>query len=382
MKTNDFKSKTRISIVIMKMFVVMAMFILSYSSLYAQKCNLKTIKDEYASPPSISVVSEDVTLGGAFRVLGDALPWHLDMKFFLDDGQLSILITHHQSRLETTSLLNSIFFVFKDGTVIRKEEPIGSNDFSAAGTLTGFVLTKEELQFFASKDLMKFKVEFKYFPERPIFENELKQKSIDIIRKDASCMLTEINKTSGNKKDAKNDITDKADYNYTCNYLINNTDDFTKTRVVLTGGALLFSVYYQKNNETQAFAVKGSYNGVKGLEFVRGDVTTLARLDVEDLKSKLIFDEVELLLENDESINLKTSEASEFMNKSPAFLATKRFIFDSDSIYQKLKTSPLKKIRLSLNGKPTLTCEIEPKYSKSIMNVIDCIDVVNVPKSK
>lgn len=377
MKTNDFKSKTRISIVIMKMFVVMAMFILSYSSLYAQKCNLKTIKDEYASPPSVSVVSEDITLGGAFRVLGDALPWHLDMKFFLDNGQLSILITHHQSHSEGTSLLNSIFFVFKDGTVIRKEEPIGSNDFSAAGTLTGFVLTKEELQFFASKDLMKFKVEFKFFPERPIFENEIKQKSIDIIRKDASCILSEYNTV--NNVNSNSDKTIKENTKYVCKYTKDEIDAFTKKRTVYSNNEILHDVSKDgKRMWLNVFAV--NINGTNNIQLEYGFMCN-NEVDKAEVQTLLKFDQIDLLLDNEKVLTLKDGVMPKFNIESNYFICYKLFSVN-DSTWVELKNSPLKKLRLSFNDVEKAQQVIDPKYSKSLMNVINCIDALGIPKSK
>lgn len=359
----------------------MSMLILSCNSLFAQNCNLKTLKDEYASHPSVSVVSEDVTLGGAFRMLGDALPWHLDMKFFLDDGQLSLLVTHHHSRTNSTSSLNSIFFLFKDGTSIKKENPLTTGQFKASGTLTGFFVTKEELELFASKDLLKFKVDFKNFDEQPIFEENIKQKSIDKIRKDASCMLLEFNSVSNAKKEDKKEIKDVSEYK--CSYEMDKIDAFTKKRSVLTKASLFVDEKVQGGHTF--FQVSGNNtNGINGLKFWYCiNVNGIGKV-VEYTKSIMLFDQVEILLENDEQISLNTGAISEFLFQSQvnAAWSFKLFTIEDDSIWQKLKTTPLKTLRLSKNGQELWTREIDKKYSKSFMNVINCVDVLGIPKSK
>lgn len=61
-------------------------------------------------------------------------------------------------------------------------------------------------------------------------------------------------------------------------------------------------------------------------------------------------------------------------------LSVKIYTIEDDSVWQKLKSKPVKIIRLSLNGKEVLTQEIEPKYANAIIQVITCIDALDIPK--
>jgi hypothetical protein len=102
------------------------------------------------------------------------------------------------------------------------------------------------------------------------------------------------------------------------------------------------------------------------------------------MKSVMLFDQVDILLENDEPISLKTDAPAEYLLQNQAITAWsyKLFTIENDSIWQKLKTNPIKTLRLSINGKVLGTEEIDKNYSKSILKVIDCVDALGIPKSK
>lgn len=381
MKHFKFKSGKNISIVTKKIFFLTFVFILGFNSLYSQQCKLERLKDDFNSGQT--VYSKDVTLASVFPLVGSKKPWDLVMSFMLVDGSISISVTHQSQKY--SSSLSSIFFKFQDGTVLKKETPSTTgeydNGFGYEYKFTSFLLTKEELEFFASKDLLKFKADFKYFPDYPIVEEDIKDKSIDKIRKDAACILDEFNSVPNAKKEDKKEIKDVVEY--TCSYEMDKIDGFTKKRNVLTRAAIFYDT--KEEGGHIFFNVCGSNSsGANGLKFhFCLNINGIAKVE-EDAKALMLFDQVEILLENDEPISLKTDAVSEFLLQPQVNTAWsyKLFTIENDSIWQKLKTIPLKTLRLSMNGKELWTQEIDKNNSKSFMNVINCIDVLGIPKSK
>jgi len=355
----------------------MIVFVMGYNSLYAQNCKLERIKDDFGSGETF--YSKDVTLASVFPLVGSKKPWDLVMSFMLVDGSLSISVTHQSQKYSTS--LSSIYFKFQDGTVLKKETPATTGKYNTglgySYTYTSFNLTKEDLMLFASKDLLKFQADFKYFPDYPIVET----KSVDKIRKDASCILDEFNTAPNAIKEDKKDIKDIVEYK--CSYEIDKIDGFTKKRNVLTKAAIINDTKVEGGHTF--FNVCGNNtNGVNGLKFhFCINITGIAKV-VEDAKALMLFDQLDILLENDEPISLKTDAISEFLLQGQTNQAWsyKTFAIENDSIWQKLKTIPIKTLRLSIKDKELWTQEIDKSQSKSIINVINCVDVLGISKSK
>jgi len=361
-------------------FLIVVVLVFVVQSLYPQ-CKLERLKDDFNSGQT--VYSKDVTLASVFPLIGSKKPWDLVMNFMLVGSSISISVTHQSQKY--SSSLSSISFRFKDGTILKMETPISTGDYNTGlgykYKFTGFLLTKEELELFASKDLLKFQASFRYFPDYPVVEENIKSKSVDKLRKDAACMLDEFNLAYNTKKEDKKEIKDVAEYK--CSYEMDKIDGFTKKRNVLTNAALLYDKKLDGGH--CFFQVCGcNNNGVNGLKFHYCiNVNGIAQIE-EVIKGVMLFDQVEILLENDESISLKTDAVSEFLLQSEVNTAWsfKLFTIENDSIRQKLKTVPLKSLRLSMNGKILWTQEIDKEYSKSFMNVINCVDALGIPKTK
>ncbi|MCK9639748.1 MAG: hypothetical protein M0R39_07535 [Prolixibacteraceae bacterium] len=331
------------------------------------------MKDDFSTGQS--VYSKDVTLASVFPLIGSKKPWELVMSFMLVDGSLSISVTHQSQKY--SSGLSSIFFRFKDGTVLKKETPSTTGDYNNGlgykYKFTGFFLTKEELELFASKDLLKFQANFSYFPDYPIVEEDLKNKSIDRIRIDASCILTEFNSASTSKSEVK------ADLAYECKYNNDQTDAFTKKRIVYTTDVFLYDK--TESRKRVYLAVGGNNtNGVNGIQLQFG-LMIPDKVDATEMQAITKFDQVYLLLENDKIINLTDKEVSKFTNPGNFYVNYKLYAIN-DSIWKELKSTPLNKLRILLNNEEVATQDIDKKNSKAIMNVINCIDALGIPKSK
>lgn len=380
MKYFSFQSSMNSLLSIKKMSFLTLVIVMSNQSLYSQ-CKLDKIKDDFGSGQSVS--SKDVNLASVFPLIGSKKPWDLVMSFLLVDSSLSISVTHQSQKYSST--LSSIFFKFNDGTVLKKETPGTSGQYNTGMGYqykwTGFDITKEELLMFASKDLVKFQAEFKFFPDNPIVEEEIKIKSIDRIKKDATCILNEFNSALSGKKDETKD--NKEVYDFKCKYEYDKIDEFSKKRTVRTSASPFWDIKAKGGHHF--FQVCGSnINGSNALKlFLCHNYKAIEDADEAELKNLMLFDQVEILFENDESISLKSDEVSELYHQAVnSVWSIQLFSIKNDSIWQKLKSIPSKTLRLSLNGKILFTQDIDKNYTKSFMNVINCIDELRIPKSK
>lgn len=342
------------------LFLLMFVLLLCSQSLYSQ-CKLERTKDDFSS--SQTVYSRDVTIASVFPLIGSKKPWDLIMNFWLIDNSYSMCIAHHSQ--SNSSELSAIFFKFQDGTIVKKEMPSRTQDYNTglgySYTFTFFNLTKEELKIFASKNLLKFQADLKNNRDYPIVEEDIKKQSIDKIRKDANCILTEIISTTDEPNIHKDE----------CIYEKDIIDDFTKSRIVLTKEAIISRSKGSKDY-IRLVVCGSNMNGVNGIQFTY--VCNYMQLQ--------IFDQVDLLLVNGDVINLKDKNVSELDVKDDDFIDYKLFTIGNDSIWQKLKTIPLSKVRVSSEGKEFGTIVVDKKNETSIMNVINCIDVLSIPKSK
>jgi len=107
-----------------------------------------------------------------------------------------------------------------------------------------------------------------------------------------------------------------------------------------------------------------------------------ASVKEDNAKTSMIFDQIYIMLENDEIISLKDDTPSDFLYKTSIIWSYKQFTIEDDSTWQKLKTLPIKKIRISMKDKELGTSEIDKNGSNAIINAINCVDSLGIPKSK
>ncbi|MEI7492829.1 MAG: hypothetical protein WCK92_15625 [Bacteroidota bacterium] len=167
-----------------------------------------------------------------------------------------------------------------------------------------------------------------------------------------------------------------------CKYIQDKVDDFTKKRTVLTSGETIFDIkkggfglsvsdVLDASNRVFLSVFGSNVDGVNGLYFQWGSI-----------KYNYVgpFDQVELIMENGEIITLKEEEATESTHDESFTYYYKTFRIIDDSIWNKLKTTPFTKLRLSIEGKEQRTDAIDKKNATSIMKVINCIDLMSIPK--
>lgn len=359
---------------VQKLFIFFAVIVLCFQGVNGQ-CKLDKTKDEFGT--SQTITSKDLTIISVFPIIGDQKPWRLDMHFMITtSGSPMISLTHKSQTF--SSALKSIYFKFSDGTVLKKEVPNNHGDFEPGSgysyTYTLFDLPKEELDLFVLKDLDKVQVIFEYFPGYPVVEKEISKINIEKIKKDATCILGEVNSGNYNKDEAEKGK---------CKYQIDKIDSFTKQRIVLTNLTVLFNENIPGGSHF--FQVGGcSTNGVNGLKFFHVYSSSgISNANEPLIKASMLFNQVDILLENDDIINLKTDEVSEYLQQTQRNLwSMKEFQIQNDSTWLKIKATPIKAIRILLNGKEMPLPIFEKKNSKSIMEVINCIDELGILHQK
>ena len=357
------------------LFILATLLIFSCSSLYAQRKLVKD-KDDFSSVQTVH--SKDVKIASVFPIIGRKKPWDLVMSFWKTDSAFSIIITHEDQAF--SSEVADISFKFKDETIIKLDKAANTGRYNSGFgyyfTFTVFSISKDDLQKFGSVDLVKFNASLKNNADYPIVEEEFKKKISENLREDANAILAVKDPLPQPKKEIKSDFDDP------CKYLIDKVDDFSKKRVVLTNSSIIYDTKVA-NFGDNVMNVCGSYNnGAIGLQFTRGmNYTGSGRVREEELKAIIVFDQLDLLLENDEVVSLKEKDAAQYI-KNGAYYGYKTFTIDNDATWTKLKTIPLKKIRISLVGNELDTQIVDKGYVKAIMKVIKCIDMLGISKSK
>ncbi|MCX6283143.1 MAG: hypothetical protein NTW31_02745 [Bacteroidetes bacterium] len=168
-----------------------------------------------------------------------------------------------------------------------------------------------------------------------------------------------------------------------CKYIQDKVDDFTKKRTVETYGETLYDIkkggfgmsvsdVLDASNRVFLNVYGSNIDGINGLEFRWASI-----------KYGYVgpFNQVELILENGKIISLKEEEESESYKDESFYYHFKIFKINDDSVWNTLKTTPVTKLRLSINGKEQRTDDIDKKNETSIMKVINCIDLLGIPKS-
>ena len=362
--------------------LLFAITLLMFSqSLYSQ-CKLEKTSDDYSS--SLTVSSKDVTLVSVFPLIGSKKPWDITMQFSVEDSTCNIIVIHASQSYSTD--FQSIFFKFEDGSVMKMEHASGSGDynngFGYKFTATYFSISKEELIEFSQKNLSKVQAIFTHFPDYPVVDQEIKKKNVEKIRIDATCILSEFNLYIAAQKKIKFDP--QAYLKEECLYENIKIDDFTKKRTVLTKAATIYEV---KNGtaSTSFMNVCGSnINGVNGLQLNRGLIVGSGAHvnDEASLKSGMLFDQVDLLLVNEEVVNLKLKGVSDYIRNGYTYFSFKLITIENDSIWKKLEIIPIKKIKLGMNGNDLGSLDVKKLNSTSFMKVINCINKLGKQESK
>lgn len=169
-----------------------------------------------------------------------------------------------------------------------------------------------------------------------------------------------------------------------CKYIRNEVDEFSKNRVAITDGKVLYSkltitsssavLILTSSNASYriALSVQGVYvEGIKKLLF------NFQALN-PPYGGVWSFKHIDLLLENEEVIELADQDLSSF-NVYDEWETYSKVYEISDSIWSKLKSIPLKKVRIYNESNNThSTLEISKKYKSSIQEAVDCINNLKI----
>jgi len=357
--------------------VFIFLFLVSIKPANAQ-CKLEKGDRNFSS--SQVTYTNEVKLMSVFPVIGTKKPWTLVMSFYKVDSGYLIQIIHKSQSI--SSEIGKISFKFKDGTMITKNYQLSVGDYNTgfgySYTYTNFPLAKEELKKFASSKLVKFQALLENNSDYPVVENKIKKGTAEKIRNYASCILSYHNSVPNAKKVIKDD------FNAPCKYAEDKEDDFTKKRTVATSPEFIYDIKSPSGSESFLTVDGSNVGGSNGLQFNMGvTIKNVVNGNVNEagIEKALSFDQIELLLENGDVINLKEGPSRVIRNMY-TWYGYKLFTIKNDTLWKKLKTFPLKKLRMSIKGQLKGTQAVNKQYSRSIMRVINCIDKLNIPKSK
>lgn len=341
------------------------------------QCKLEKGSRDFSS--SQVTYTHNVKLMSVFPLIGTKEPWTLVMSFYKVDSGYLIHIIHESQSI--SSEIGNISFKFKDGTMITKNYQLSVGDYNTgfgySYTYTTFPLAKEELKKFASSKLVKFQALLNNNSDYPVVENKIKKGTAAKIRNYASCILSYHNSIPKAKKIIKND------FSAPCKYAEDKVDDFTKKRTVATSPEFIYDI---KSSAFESFltVVGSNVGGSNGLQFnmgIQAKTVINGNINEDAIEKDMTFDQIDLLLDNGDVINLK-KRPSQFIGNNYTWNSYELFSIKNDTLWKKLKTFPLKKFRMSINGQVKGTQAVNKQYSRSIMRVINCIDKLNIPKSK
>lgn len=170
--------------------------------------------------------------------------------------------------------------------------------------------------------------------------------------------------------------------NKDCKYAKDVIDEFTKKRVVYTKANILYdetnadfsgiSAFINESFKISLIACCVNTNGTNSIYF-----DYAAYNYPPDFTGS--YNMISILLENSEVINLKLNKKSEFYIEKD-WEHNWVMVKITDSAWEKLKLSPLKQIRLQLINNRQHTLEIRKKYKNKLMEGINCIDALEIPK--
>lgn len=175
-------------------------------------------------------------------------------------------------------------------------------------------------------------------------------------------------KSYGQKKNSNN-----------CKYEANKIDEFTKKSTVLTETLLL---YREKNTaETILF---GDRSSSFEIDVAACNLDGINKLFIQTACCSCSKDElfvgIDILLQNDDVLGWG-GEYSDFEIKDGCSIHWK-FYEVADTSWVKLKTFPVKKIRVTFSNHTQGTFEVKEKMVNNIMKLVNCIDVLGLPRPK
>ncbi|MBL0202355.1 MAG: hypothetical protein IPP81_20020 [Chitinophagaceae bacterium] len=162
------------------------------SQLYAQ-CKLDKKKDDYTN--KVAINTKDITIGGIGPKFGsNKKPWDIDLSFRFKDSTISLILTHASQGW--ASGINKFFLKLDNDLVITRDSASGEGKYRGENytyVYSFFTLTKDELSALSKNKIVKCKIVFRYNPNFPVYDEEVKDKKSNEVKELADCLLKELN---------------------------------------------------------------------------------------------------------------------------------------------------------------------------------------------
>lgn len=177
----------------MKSIKIFICVIFISQNLFSQ-CDLIKPKDDFSTTKK--TITQDQKIIGVMALLSDKAAWDLFIKFIDIDGKLGLILTHQCDYTNKGSgIVQSIFFKFKNDSIIKKLNRVFTESSRQGGqffTYTSFLISKEELESFATQELDKVRVKFYSDFDYPEVDSELKKKFSEKVKKNANCLFLDL----------------------------------------------------------------------------------------------------------------------------------------------------------------------------------------------
>jgi len=173
--------------------IVMLVFVFHCQLLYSQ-CDLTRPKDDFSTIKK--VITQEQKIINELALLSDKASWELFLRFAKIDSLLRIIVTHQCDYTNKGSgIVESIFFKFKNDSLIKKFKSIiteSVREGSIYYTATVFLISKDELERFASSEIVKVRVKFRSDFDYPEVDADIKKKFSERVVKNANCLFLDL----------------------------------------------------------------------------------------------------------------------------------------------------------------------------------------------
>lgn len=170
------------------------LFLLVNNQLSYGQCDLVRPKDDFET--TTKVITQDQKIISVLALLSDKAQWDLLLKFAKIDSSLRLILTHEcDYKNKGSGIVQSIFFKFKNDSLIKKQNSIFTQSVREGSiyyTATAFSISKDELQKFATWELVKVRVKFYADFDYPEVDADIKKKFGEKVAKNANCLFLDL----------------------------------------------------------------------------------------------------------------------------------------------------------------------------------------------
>ncbi|WP_148225813.1 hypothetical protein [Leadbetterella byssophila] len=184
----------------MKFFILplISIALVCSNTSYAQNapCKTKVEVDDFTGETKLYSQGVEVIVRRNMVLSSKVLSWYLRISFE-KESDIFLRVRHETNDDIQLSLVTGLDVKFYDGSVLRLSDPIDKGEKAGKFLVDRwernysslFILTKDQLDMFASKKIVKCRAVFAANKLDPTFEKEIKTNVASKVQKEAGCFL-------------------------------------------------------------------------------------------------------------------------------------------------------------------------------------------------